>query len=126
MLSLKSEQQFLRECFDRCYNLWTLRDLTTRVCTELGIKFPGGITYVGQCIYVQEPIGANLYIENDDKFHFTTILQLLNYQYLTFDLTLLFISSSFVFISHLTNFLSYSMSMYVACFFCLTLPLKRT
>ena len=39
--------------------------------------------------------------------------------------TLLFISSSFVFISHLTNFLSYSMFMYVACFFCLTLPLRK-
>ena len=39
-------------------------------------------------------------------------------------LTLLFISS-FVLISHLTNFLSYSMFMYVACFFCLTLPLRK-
>ena len=30
---------------------------------------------------------------------------------------LLLVSSSFVFISHLTNFLSYSVFMYVACFF---------
>ena len=40
-------------------------------------------------------------------------------------LTLLFISSSFVFISHLTNFLSYSVFMFVACFFCLTLSLRK-
>ena len=32
-------------------------------------------------------------------------------------LTLLFLSSSFVFISHLTNFLSYSVFMFVACLF---------
>ena len=32
-------------------------------------------------------------------------------------LTLLFVSSSFVFISHLTNFLSYSVFMFVACLF---------
>ena len=32
-------------------------------------------------------------------------------------LTLLFLSSSFVFISHLTNFLSYSAFMFVACLF---------
>ena len=38
---------------------------------------------------------------------------------------MLFISSSFVFISHLTNFLSYSVFMFVACFFCLTLPLRK-
>ena len=41
-------------------------------------------------------------------------------------LTLLFVSSSFVFISHLTNFLSYSVFMFVAyvCF-CVTLPLRK-
>ena len=39
-------------------------------------------------------------------------------------LTLLFISS-FVFISHLTNFLSYSVFTYVPCFFCLTLTLRK-
>ena len=41
------------------------------------------------------------------------------------DLTLLF-TSSFVFISHLTNFPSFSVFMYVAWFFfCLTLPLRK-
>ena len=39
--------------------------------------------------------------------------------------TLLFTSSSVVFISHLTNLLSYSMFMYVAFFSCLTLPLRK-
>ena len=40
-------------------------------------------------------------------------------------LTLLFISSSFAFISHLTNFLSYTVFMYITCSFCLTLPLRK-